>query len=412
MCFYDCHFHLQQKSEIAGLQRQVSTLERTHTVTLQSSLAAEIARLGKTIIRPCLHEVERRVTQLSELVQSCSHDINQRKSLPEIKEEEDSGLGDTLLESASHHSSTDIRPTSSAPASSMPVHTTHSVGSATQGSQPQRTQIKRKRKSSCVARDHLSQSLSASRGGSSTGTEALSQGRVELALSQASTEGLSTPCDIDLTQHSPSGCSQIISQNLQKLKQQKQQQQQQLQYSAGMSLMDTQHAKRGQKGANQAQPVSPPRGPVAKKKRSTARTNKQKPGTATTSMSRGRGRVAATPKRRSQRLSKLLQDHARADRERTNGDSSEDECVVLSVKPSVKGQSSVAGDQQAVRHSTGGGVDMLNDWLDSQTPLPIPESTDTKPASLPSRDPHAAGASTTTASALPASVSQQQQPPQ
>ena len=408
MCFYDCHFHLQQKSEIAGLQRQVSTLERTHTATLQSSIAAEIARLGKTIIRPCLHEVELRVTQLSELVRSCSHGINQRKSLPEIKEE-DSGLGDTLLESASYHSSTDIRPTPSAPASSMPVHTTHSVGSATEGSQPQRTQIKRKRKSSCVARDHLSQSLSASRGGSSTGTEALSQGRVELALSQASTEGLSTPCDIDLTQHSPSGCSQIISQNLQKLQQQKQKQQK-LQYSAGLSLTDTQHAKRGQKGANQAQPVSPPRGPVAKKKRSTAQTNKQKPGTTTTNMSRGRGRVVTTPKvkRRSQRLSKLLQDHARADRERTNGDSSEDECVVLSVKPSAKGQSSVAGDQQTVRHSTGGGVDMLNDWLDSQSPLPIPESTDTKPASLPSHDPHAAGASTTTASALPAHVSQQQ----
>lgn len=347
----------QQKAEIAALTIQVSTLERSHTTTLQSTLVTEMTRLEKALLKPCLREIEVQVSQLSEQLRSCTH--NQSRSLPATKEA-DSGTH------ASHH-----------------TPRIHGRGSGTQGSQPRRVQITRKRKSSSVIRDSLSQSLPESRGSHSKPER--STGGVELALSQSSTESLSTPCDIDLTQHSPSGCSQVISHNLQQLKQHNHCQQPP--HSTSTSQTGTQPMGETHR-AQPAASLSPPRGPVAKRKRPTGRVNRQK--SITTASAYRKGKVTATPKaiRRSQRLSKLIQNTVPAEltqEEAFQDSSDEDDCVEQKRALSVARQSSVASsDQQAVQCSSGSGgnVDVLDDWLDFRPPQDASDTADIKPASL------------------------------
>ena len=334
---------LQQKAEIAALQMQVSALERTHTSTLQSTLSNEMTKLENALLKPFLHEFKVQISQLSEQMRHAH-----TSSVPVIREE-DSGLGGTQADCASHLST----PTAA------PMHGHHNVGSNIQNSGSKGVQIKRKQKKSSVTNDNFSQSLSTNRGSCSKPEHNNTRG-VEVVSSQNSTEGLSTPCDIDLTQHSPSGCSQVISQSkhAHQLKPPH--------YTATSQTVPNQkETVQPQKTAN----LSPSYVPVAKRKRPASRVNRQ----AVT----GRGRATATPRaiRRSNRLRKPTQKALPLELVTKKEADSSDEDVQNLKQNTVDMQSSVA--VQCNSNDRSG--DVLDDWLDFRPPNPTPDSTDTKP---------------------------------
>lgn len=351
--------------EIAALKSQVSILERTQSTTIQSTLSNEMMRLETSLLKPCLHDFRVQISQLSEQLKSYSD-----HQMPVVKED-NSGLVDT--QARQHHTST--------PCATMDnLHRGNRDKGTTQGrSQARKVEVKRKRKSSYAARDTL---LMEFHQGKSRGDHFKPDGSVGgEALSQSSTENLSTPCDVDLTQHSPSGCSQIISQNVQKLKH----------CTTCTSTSQTVPQQTPQAS------LSPSHGPAAKRKRATSRVSRQK--NISTNHKR---KVIATPKatRRSQRLGKLLL-HATpvklTQEEEVVGKGcsrDEGECVDHTRQKSVDKQSTAkcgngrdAGDNGDGDSGNGDGGDngrsgdVLEDWLDFQPPQVTPQSVDIKPAS-------------------------------
>ena len=352
--------------EISALKSQVSTLERTQATAIQSTLSNEMTRLEKSLLKPRLHDLGVQVSQLSEQLKSYSQ-------MP-VVEEDNSGLGDTR--ERQHHTPTPCAATNN-------PHPGNRGMSAQDRSQPRRVQIKRKRKSSSATRDTPSERLSdKSRGGHDhSKPEGSVGGEAESALSQSSTEDLSTPCDVDLTQHSPSGCSQIISQNVQKLK------------HYNTSTSQTVPQQMGMRQPQQATSISPSRGPGTKRKRVTGRVSRQRAISFTGT--NHKRKVMATPRvmRRSQRLRKpflnatpvkLAQEEKVVGKEYSRD---EGECVDHTRATSMDRQSAVQGS-----NSSGGGdgssgrdCDVLEDWLDFQPPQVTPQSADIKPASLTSK---------------------------
>lgn len=318
---------------------QVSALERTHTSTLQSTLSNEMTKLENALLQPFLHEFNVQVSQLSEQMRHA------HASLVPVIREEDSGLGGTQADCTSYVST----PT----AASMHGH--HNVGSN------KGVQIKRKQKKSTVTNDNFSQSLSTNRGSCSKPEHNNTRG-VDMVSSQNSTEGLSTPCDIDLTQHSPSGCSQVISQSKHP------HQLKPPHYTATSQIVPNQkETAQPQTTAN----LSPSYVPVAKRKRPASRVSRQ----AVTS----RGRTTATPRatRRSNRLRKPTQ-KALSPKVVTKKEADSSDEDVQSLKQNTVDRPSSVAVQCNSNDRSG---DVLDDWLDFRPPNPTPDSTDTKATS-------------------------------
>ena len=295
---------IQQMAEIAALKMQVSALERHQTATLQSTLSTEISKLEKTLVTPYLHRLEEYLSQLSEQLKAYS-----RKSLPaNTKEAENTQTECTV---GTPYTITHVR-TQCKPESQC------SGGS-------QSKQIKRRRKSSSVTRDH--QSLTDKAGDSVGGGGVRSQG------------DLSSSFDIDLTQCSPSGCSQVISSSVQR-----------------PTTSSVSHTASHRKKAQQS--VSPSVGPGTKRKRTNGRVGKRR-GTG------GKRGVLATPKptRRSGRLSKT--NTAPTEQAPPSIGSDEQLHVHVCVKPELEVKVHNGGSSGNV--ATSGG-DVLEDWLDFKPP--------------------------------------------
>ena len=330
----------QQKAEIAALQMQVSALERTHTSTLQSTFSNEMTKLENALLKPFLHEFKVQVSQLSEQMRHAH-----TSSVP-VSREEDSGLGGTQADCTSYLST----PTAAS------THGHHNVASNNQKSGNKGVQNKRKQKKSSVTNDDFSRTLSTKRDSCSKPEHNNIRG-VEMLSSQNSTEGLSTPCDIDLTQHSPSGC---ISQSKHALHQLK-----------PPHYTGHQEGNRETIQAQTTANLSPLYVPVAKRKRPTGRVSRQ----SVTS----RGRASATPRvtRRSNRLRKPTQKALPPEPLTQKEAESSDEDVQSLKQNTVDRQSSVAVQCNSSDRSG----DVLDDWLDFRPPQPTPDSTDTKPTS-------------------------------
>lgn len=326
---------LQQNTEVAALKVQVSTLGEQHTKTIQSTLSNEVATVLDSILRPSLHRLEAQVSELSEQLKTHLSTTQPRETSAAVREG-NSGVGgdsqQTKNQQHHHPTTTDARvPTHPPPLSCDDIT-----------AQPRNSQIQRKRKG---ARDCNSQSNKNSNSKNPTreGEELMK------LLSQSSTESISTPCDIDLTQHSPLCCSQVISDSLQRLKQ---------------ASTSSQPASQLGKIAPKTRPgiTSSPTGPpAAKRKRQTGRVKKQRPSPLKAP------KVLATPKvtRRSQRLRKqsAVQPAVRPSQPASHTKREEKEC---GAEQKIKTEGPGEG-----RGNWGGGTgsgDVLDDWLDFRPP--------------------------------------------
>lgn len=287
------------------------------------------------------------MSKLSEHLNSFSPSI-QSRSLSKIREE-DSGLGGTQI---TNHTDTHT----ATPHPEDNIIEPHSVCIDESGTDQalSRLQINRKRKSAATH--------SVSRGSHSN------KERTLVTLSQSSTDDLSTPCDIDLTQHSPSGCSQVISNNLQKLKH----------TTATTSTCGSHIANKTSLQKNKLlEPQqfkadgisSPPHEPVTKRRRSTmGRVSRQK----TTQYKKKT--ILTTPKitRRSKRLSSKSVSVQYQD-------SSDDEEVELQSQIKSEPVDRNVPTASSVRRGEAGCSDVFDDWLDFQPPPQTQDSINTKP---------------------------------
>ena len=325
---------LQQNTEVAALKVQVSTLGEQHTKTIQSTLSTEVATVLDSVLRPSLHKLEAQVSKLSEQLKT-HLSTTQPKGTSAAVREGNSGVGidsqQTKNQQHHHPTTTDARVPTHPPPLSCDDTT----------AQPRNSQIQRKRKG---ARDCNSQpnKNSNSKNPAREGEELMK------LLSQSSTESISTPCDIDLTQHSPLCCSQVISDSLLRLKQ-----------TSTSSQPASQLGKTTPKTRPGA-PSSPTGPPAAKRKRQTSRVKKQRPSPLKAP------KVLATPKvtRRSQRLRKqsAVQSAGRPSQPASHTKREEEECgAELKIKTEVPSEG---------RGNWGGGTgsDVLDDWLDFRPP--------------------------------------------
>ena len=309
---------VQQKDEIASLQ---TAMKGAHLPTVEATLSAEMMQFKKTVIEPSFSQLESNLSRILEQLTSLNHYLSKPK--------EDSGLGDSLLLPASHDS-TNCTVSSSGPLY-PDLHCTTGITHC------QKTQIKRKQKhSSAVTRSVNSTSTSV-------------EERADVVLSQQlNGSGPPTPCDVDLTQQSPSLCTELICQSIQ--------QQQQ-------SLSQRLAAKR-RKRAKPSPCSSPPCGPVAKKKQSPSWVSKQRSPVGGDMSCKGAVLVASQrSKRRSQRNRKPILKYGVENRPPGESEVSQSE------------PNSPKTDSVQVLQCSGSG-DVLNDWLDFHTP-PLHTSTST-----------------------------------
>ena len=271
-------------------------------------------------MRPCLQELQVRVSEMSEQLQT--YHTQWRAGVRETE-----GGGRPQKENCPPTNRDACVPALNAPMQqSRQSH--KDCGDDTRGQWPRNSQIRRKRKGQREQHPQLTTTNTNSRRDSHSGSRTVNGRELE---SQSSTGGRSTSCDIDLTQHSPEGCSQVISSSIQQLRQ-------------SQPTLNT-----------AAKPPSPVyRAPAAKRKRAGAvaggggRVGKQQ---------RGRGRLLlATPRitRRSQRLgrppsaqlSRQNPTRARVEQEEPRGGLTETER----------------------RRERGERGDVLDDWLDFRPP--------------------------------------------
>ena len=334
----------QQKTEVTGLKCQMSSLVECHTATLESTLTAEIARLEKTVMKPCLEKLEMEVSRLlSEQLKSFSPRI-QSSSLPGMRTG-DSGIGGTQVTTTTtpphSHTTTPHHPESNGLTSQTLC--TDEKGTITQPLR--RVQIKRKRKPAEPRGD--------------SGALAESQ--------RSSEEDQSTPCDIDLTQHSPSGCSQVITNNVKQLRHT-------ITITTGSTATTSSEKRVPQSKEGKCFMSSPPRGPVSKKRRPTGRVSRQKGLSGTLR----KGRVMATPRittRRSQRLSKPVIPQQQYPESYHEAEETVAQVKAEPVEDSTSGGGGGGGGEGG-RGLRGG--DVLEDWLGLQ-PSDTQESGDTQP---------------------------------
>ena len=293
---------------------QVASLEGKHATAIQSTLSSEVTSLEKTLVRPLFCDLQEQLSHLFEQLNSLSHKQSEPQS---AVREEDSGLGSTQVD---HHTQTDVLSTHS----HSQAHS--GSGEACGGKTPiRKIQSKRKRKNSSVPRNLPSQSLSTSH----------SKSKEKEVGGPLAHSDLSTQCAINITQHSPSGCSQILNGN----------------------IRENKHKKCSQQTRESAISLPPSREPVAKRKRCTGGyVSRQK----ATGVHRNEARVLTTPRatRQSQRLSK------HDVKPTCPYSSSDEECV----KPELEDQ------QKSV--DIRNGVDVLDDWLDFKPPRNTQDSAD------------------------------------
>ncbi|CAI8047884.1 hypothetical protein GBAR_LOCUS26477, partial [Geodia barretti] len=266
----------QQSAEVVALKVQVSTLGEQQAKTIGSTLPTELAKLVETAVRQCLFGLEARVSQLSGQLKTHVTTTQSRSTAAAVREE-DRGMGPSPQ---ARHQQCHNRSTTTTDACVPTLHTAPvTKSSENSGTGQPNSQIQRKRKG---PRDYNQQPSSTKNNSSKS-----RGGEQEKLLSQNSTESNSTPCDIDLTQHSPLACSQVISDSIQRLKQ-----------TSASSQPASQERKVPK--IRPGLPSSPSQAPAAKRKRQTGRVTKQR---ATAQ----KGKVLATPKvtRRSQRLSNI-----------------------------------------------------------------------------------------------------------
>jgi hypothetical protein len=330
----------QQRAEVVALKVQVSTLGEQQAKTIGSTLPTELARLVETTVRQSLCGLEARVSELSGQLKTHVTTTQSRSTAAAVREE-DRGMGDSpqARNQQCHHRSTTTS------AACVPTLHTAPVAKSSENSgtgQPN-SQIQRKRKG---PRDYNQQPSSTKNNSSrSRGGE---------LLSQNSTESNSTPCDIDLTQHSPLECSQVISDSIQRLKQ-----------TSASSQPASQERKVPK--TRPGLPSSPSQAPAAKRKRQTGRVTKQR---ATAQ----KGKVLATPKvtRRSQRLSNISTAPS-------TGKPPQPRHTIKECGAKIKTEEEKS---TGVLGASGGG-DVLDDWLDFRPPHEARSSasSDVKPVS-------------------------------
>lgn len=306
-------------AEVAALKMQVSALEGHQTTTLQSTLSTKISKLEKTLANPYLHQLQEHLSQLSEQLKA-------HNSRP-VSSKTASGSGNTQTRCANSPYTTTHLDTQCNPESQCSGR-----------SQLETVQIKRKRKSSSVVTKNCQ---------SHTDSNSVKVGR---ARSQGD---LSPSFDIDLTQCSPSGCSQVLSNSMQRPS------------SVGTTVSKTASKK---KALQIQQAMSPSGGPGAKRKRTTCTGRVGKKRSAG-----GRRGLLATPKatRRSGRLSK--KNAAPITVQAPPGISNDEQPCVKLVKPEFEMKVQNRGNRGDDTTSRG---DVCEDWLDFNPPEVF---ADTKP---------------------------------
>ena len=321
----------------------MSTLGEQQAKTIGSTLPTELAKLVETAVRQCLFGLEARVSQLSGQLKTHVTTTQSRSTAAAVREE-DRGMGPSPQ---ARHQQCHNRSTTTTDACVPTLHTAPvTKSSENSGTGQPNSQIQRKRKG---PRDYNQQPSSTKNNSSKS-----RGGEQEKLLSQNSTESNSTPCDIDLTQHSPLACSQVISDSIQRLKQ-----------TSASSQPASQERKVPK--TRPGLPSSPSQAPAAKRKRQTGRVTKQR---ATAQ----KGKVLATPKvaRRSQRLSNISagQSTGKPSQPRHN----KKECGAK-IKTEEENSTDVLG--------ASGGGDALDDWLDFRPPHEARNSasSDVKPVS-------------------------------
>ena len=306
-------------------------------------------------MKPCLHRLEVQVSELSAQLRT-HRTLNQSRLVPPPVREVDSGSPPARIPPVTTNASVPKLNASMA----RPCDADNDAGVT---GQPRSSQIQRKRKGQSVTRDR--QPMSSRTKEDSRPQSRATGGGGQLALSQSSTDDLSTPCDIDLTQHSPLGCSQVIADNIQRLR------------KTSASSKPASQQKRVPK-TRPSVASSPPLTPTAKRKRQIGRVSKQRG-----SAQRGKGLATPRVTRRSQRLSKLSVPQPAAPSEQ--------------LRPN-HGIKQEAGTEKEV-NTEGGGLggnwtsgDVLDDWLDFRPPHPLltQTSASVKPVSRFQRSSEAA----------------------
>ena len=321
-------------AEIATMKERILTRDQ-QTSAVQTAVMTELANLGETVIRPCLHEIQNQVSGLSEQLRTyhcqpraVSGERDGASSQEENRQQQRQHCGVASTDACVPTLCEELQ-------TSSRDQQDRECGDTT-ADQPRSSQIKRKRKGQ---RDHQPQ----------TTEDYLSERTVEGGRkpSQGSTDGHSTPCDLDLTQHSPHVCSQAITSSIKQLRQTnqlpKQQRAPQMKLTAPLS----------------PPPPPPPAAPAAKRKRGGGgRRGRQQRGSGG---HRGRSVLLATPRvtRRSQRQGRPAAVGHSLDKGSTEN---LEECVAL------KNTTETTGARERE-------VDVLDEWLDFRP------SQDTQPLS-------------------------------
>ena len=320
----------QQKAEVVALGVQVSALGEGFTRTIQSALSTEVAALVERSVRPILGQLEARVSELLEELKTHIA-TTQSRVVAGVREGECSEARNQQC----HHPTNPTTTTACVPtlvtgtAPAPVTQPSHCPGAS--------SQIQRKRKG---PRDYNSQQP---KNNNSSGTKGEEGELARVLLSQSSTQSHSTACDIDLTQHSPLECSQVISDSIQRLKQ-----------TSAASQGTSQVEKKAPRTRPGLSPSSSSQAPAAKRKRQTGRVGKRRGPTTN-----NKGNVSATPRvtRRSQRLSKISAQQS-AEKQLLPG--------VTKCGAKIKREEEKSIDILGASEGTG---DALDHWLDFQPPI-------------------------------------------
>lgn len=327
---------MAQKNEISELKLFVSSLRDQFTTTLQTSLSSTITRLLDTL-NPSLQKLEIQISAFSELLESQCQPIHH--DLVQDMRKDDGGLEKECLQRRTDDTHPQFTPSTDACVPTLHgAEVTHQndVGRTSEpSSQSKSSQIVRKRKG---VRDYRPDP---------TVTHVSNYPPLVGGDPQYSGGDTSTPCDIDLTQHSPLNCSQIITDKIQRMANSSQQH---------LSIQPQSSSQQRNNILQTSRPETifspsplPPRGPVTKKKKCGGKTRRQKQ-----PRPKMKRKVLSTPKvtRRSERLNKPS-DHQPL------------------VRPRITDLVEYGEEDGEMAREEDGGLstrDVLDDWLDFKPP--------------------------------------------